>query len=396
VGDDRAPAGVSAPPVFVLAPPRSGSTVAVAMLGRHPQLYGFPELGLFRTDTIAARPAAPGLIRALAQLHDGEQTPHTTAAAQAWLHERRDWPGAKVYDHLRAACAPQIAVEKSPEHTWSDAPLRRIAAACPDARYVHLVRHPFTTVASMHRQWRDRGHWAIEPRLLHHFCLGVWLHQHARIERFLAPPEANRRIVVRAEDLVTRPDPALRRICVFLGIDDAPGARAAMSHPERWPYASLGPPGARGGGDAGFLRSPTLRPVLQVPAATAAPPGWQVDPWLLAAALALAARLGYDDERAAATVAPTRPIAASSGARYRAAAPSARSCESPSCDDPATSTSAVSASRARAAISPTALPSSVCSSRRPSPVMTASHTASRPSNPTASSTNGAPARSWAP
>src|SRR5262249_10281696 len=40
-------------PVFVLAPARSHSSVAVAMLSQHPAMYGFPELRLFRARDVA-------------------------------------------------------------------------------------------------------------------------------------------------------------------------------------------------------------------------------------------------------------------------------------------------------------------------------------------------------
>src|SRR5579862_6331286 len=41
------------PPVLLLCPPRSFSSVVGAMLGQHPELYGFPELSLFAADTLA-------------------------------------------------------------------------------------------------------------------------------------------------------------------------------------------------------------------------------------------------------------------------------------------------------------------------------------------------------
>ncbi len=40
-------------PVFLLAPARSYSTVALALLAGHPGLHGFPELMLFNADTVA-------------------------------------------------------------------------------------------------------------------------------------------------------------------------------------------------------------------------------------------------------------------------------------------------------------------------------------------------------
>ena len=292
-------------PVFVLCPARSNSTVAVAMIGRHPQLYGFPELALFRRGTVGELMTDPpdwrgapahrrmaGLLRAIAELHDGEQTDASIAAAGAWLQDRREWRSADVYDHLLDACAPRIGVEKSPEHASGDAPLARVEAAYPRARYIHLTRHPVPAVQSMHREWHTLGYWTIEPALFHHFCLGVWYFQHARIDRFVAQRDAERVLRVRSEDLVNSPAPQLRRICTWLRVDDSDDAIDAMCHPERSPYARLGPSQALGGGDSGYLRDPVLRPT-QLPDTLDIPADWRVDPWQLVAALELAGRMGY-------------------------------------------------------------------------------------------------------
>ena len=84
------------------------------MLGEHPELYGFPELHVFVGDTVqevidfeksnnkrhAAGP--PGLLRTLAQIHDGVQTNGTRASryrlaerATRLVHQEIDGPSAR-------------------------------------------------------------------------------------------------------------------------------------------------------------------------------------------------------------------------------------------------------------------------------------------------------------
>ena len=43
----------STDPIFVLAAPRSYSSLVNAMIGQHPELYGVPELNLFQCETVA-------------------------------------------------------------------------------------------------------------------------------------------------------------------------------------------------------------------------------------------------------------------------------------------------------------------------------------------------------
>lgn len=292
-------------PVFVLAPARSNSSVVTAMLGQHPRLCVFPELALFRKGTVAelltdppgwkgapARLRLAGLLRALAEHHDGRQTPETIAAASRFIEDRRAWGVGDILDHLLELAHPRIGLEKSPENSSRDEYLSRLNAAYPRARYLHLTRHPVTTAASMHAAWSERGYWEIEPGLFHHFCLGVWYHQHARIAAFVERLPPDRALRVRSEDVLNDPATTLPRICDWLAIGSDADAVEAMTHPERSTYAGRGPDGAAGGWDQGFMLDPVLRPT-ELPDRFVLPAGWLVDPWLALGSAELAARLGY-------------------------------------------------------------------------------------------------------
>jgi hypothetical protein len=65
-----------------------------------------------------------------------------------------------------------------------------------------------------------------------------------------------------------------------------------MTHPERSPFARLGPRGFLGGNDPKFLREPTLRQATR-PSGLGLPTDWNVEPWTAVAAAELAERLGY-------------------------------------------------------------------------------------------------------
>ena len=79
--------------LIILSPPRSYSSVVATQIGQHPQLYGFPELRLFVGETVAEIlafsqqrasndfPGPPGLVRTLAQIHEGVQTEATIIKA---------------------------------------------------------------------------------------------------------------------------------------------------------------------------------------------------------------------------------------------------------------------------------------------------------------------------
>jgi hypothetical protein len=291
--------------LFVLAPARSNSSVVTAMLGQHPELCPFPELALFRKETVGelltdppgwrGAPASQrmaGVYRALAEHHDGRQTSDTVGAAADWVESRSAWNVAELLDHLLAMGAPRIGIEKSPESSSREEYLGRLLDAYPRARILHVTRHPRTSVDSMHRAWAGRDHWDVAPDLFHHFCLGVWFFQHRRIDELVQSLPPERALQVRSEDVVNEPAVALPPVCRWLGIDSGPRAVEAMSHPEDSPYAVLGPESAAGGWDAGFLGAPELREV-ELPDSLDLPDGWAADPWVALASRELAKRLGY-------------------------------------------------------------------------------------------------------
>ncbi|HLB98403.1 MAG TPA: sulfotransferase, partial [Acetobacteraceae bacterium] len=294
-------------PLFVLAPGRSYTSVIATMIGQHPDLAGLPELKLFGYRSIGALEASlppywsargfthrsPGLVRALAQFEFGGQTDATLATARAWLRERGHWSGAHVLDLLLARVAPRIGVEKSPEHVTTGAALRRVARAYPNARYLHLTRHPVTTQASMadHLLRTVPEH----PRLGEPMAgVAAWRDMHARIMRFAAALPGERFMRVRAEDVLNDAPARLRAIAAWLRVRTDDAAIQAMCHPEVSPFARLGPAGSGviGGHDHGFLHDPIPRRV-EVPPTIEPPAGWHGELLLWRRVVILARDLGY-------------------------------------------------------------------------------------------------------
>ena len=292
-------------PVFVLAPARSNSSVVSAMIGMHPELYGFPELALFRSEKVAqllTNPAAfrglpprarnAGLVRALAELNEGDQEEESVRRSTAWLQDRRDWQTTAVFDHLLDLVAPLVGVEKSPEDSNREDYLERVDRGYPRARYLHVTRHPVPTVESMYAAWSSVGFWDVPDELFRLHLLGTWLFHHARLKRFTEGLPPDRWMRVRSEDVLNRPREVLPQICQWLGIDSGPAAVEAMLHPEKSVYARLGPSNARGGNDPGFLKSPEPHET-RLPDTIDIPADWVVDPWVHVAVIEFAAMIGY-------------------------------------------------------------------------------------------------------
>jgi hypothetical protein len=292
-------------PVFLLSPARSCSSLVATMLGCHPEIYGFPELRLFVGDSVEAvmRPRAhaperwahfarSGLVRAVAELLFGSQCPSDVDAAFTWLEERSAWAPSGVFDVLRAAVAPLIALEKSPDTIDNDRTLRRCASAYPHARFVHLVRHPVSTITSMIEHWAHRMGWRTRPEIAL-IAARSWFNGHRRICALRESLPVDRFLRIRSEDILADPRHECARFATWLGLDLGPDAADMMLHPERSPYARVGPARAPGGNDPKFLSDPRLRIGAQREPGHF-PREWGIGPVERQALARLAAYFGYD------------------------------------------------------------------------------------------------------
>ncbi|NTW01790.1 MAG: amino acid adenylation domain-containing protein, partial [Oscillochloris sp.] len=211
--------------VFVLSPPRSGSTLLRTMLAGNPQLFAPPELDLLSFNTLAERRDAfsgdhsfwlEGPIRALMELLnvDVEQASQVMAG-----YERDQMTIKAFYGRLQQQLGARYLVDKTPVYPLDPAILQRMEDDFDQPYYVHLVRHPHASVYSFMEAKLDH----IFFRYSHPFAQRelaelVWIISHEHILAFLQGIPAERQCQISFEELVSQPDPEMRRLCDFLGI----------------------------------------------------------------------------------------------------------------------------------------------------------------------------------
>jgi hypothetical protein len=270
---DKAP--LRQEPIFLLAPARSYSTVMVAMISGHPDIYGFPEMLLSTAETVGGlieQKPKPwqtpvdlecrrnGVLRAVADVHERSQEEPAMRNAEQWLRERSSWSPWQLMDHLLRAIYPQIGVEKSPETIASSTALDHCIGHYPSARFIHLTRHPASTMRSMQMHWRYRLINLSEKALVAHSAK-AWYLGHSRIVRKLSELPAWQWKRVRAEDVLRAPDIWLPQLLDWLGLDSDDEIVSRMTRTENWQFAHTGRSGRLFGGDPKFMRAPVLRHV---------------------------------------------------------------------------------------------------------------------------------------
>jgi hypothetical protein len=265
-----------AAPLFLLAPPRSYTSLINAMIGQHPQTFGLPELNLFNVEMVkdlwrrvsddigGDSNRRHGLLRSVAEIYAGEQTSAAITMAEHWAAAREDEETGEVYRELVAKLDPLVTVEKSPAYTVSMKRLCRIFKTFPDARFIHLVRHPipqcksvmnlndgiFALFVNAFDFEEDRA--IVDPQI-------AWHDLNINILNFLEMVPRDQHMRILGEKFMEHPRESLAAICRWLGIRNDEDAIEEMMHPERSPFACFGPVNALFGNDPNFLRGPTFR-----------------------------------------------------------------------------------------------------------------------------------------
>ncbi|UUY08342.1 sulfotransferase [Pseudomonas sp. J452] len=280
-------------PLFILALPRSYTSLIAGMLGQHPQAFGLPELNLFTVDRLMemwdgksdagfSKFQRHGILRAVAEIYAGEQTSNTVEMANHWLAARQSRSGTEVFQEICQAIAPLMAIEKSPAHVTNSIYLERLYAAYPDAFYMHLTRHPTNQGNSVMKM--QEGGYAlsvnsidytdnqaiIDPQL-------AWHDTNLNIMELLDKIPDRQKMHVRGEDVMADPLGSLANICRWLGLRDDIEALEDMLHPELSPFACVGPINALFGNDPNFLRDPVFQPHVPKQPPLRAPLPWRMD-----------------------------------------------------------------------------------------------------------------------
>jgi len=214
------------PAIFILAPPRSGTTLLRVMLGGHPHFFSPPELELLSFNTLAERKRAfsgafsfwlEGAMRAIMEIKgcDAEE-----AASIMRGFEERDLSTKEFYGLMQEWIGDRTLVDKTPSYALHTSILQRAEVDFENALYIHLLRHPRGMIRSFEEAKLDQ----IFFRYAHPFNRSelaemIWTITHQNIREFLQDVPIGRQYQLKFEDLVSRPRESLEQICKFLGVE---------------------------------------------------------------------------------------------------------------------------------------------------------------------------------
>ncbi|MDZ7268842.1 MAG: amino acid adenylation domain-containing protein [candidate division KSB1 bacterium] len=217
------------PAIFLLSPPRSGSTLLRVMLAGHPRLFSPPELELLSFNTLQERRQAlsqtyelwlEATVRAVMELKNCDAA---TAGHLMAEYERQNLSVKEFYGLLQTWLGDRLLVDKTPSYALDPEILRRAESDFDEPLYLHLVRHPYATIYSFIEAKLDQNFFRYpHPFTRRELAELIWIVCHRNILDFLATIPPQRQFRLKFEEVLADPRAEMEKLCAFLGLEFHP------------------------------------------------------------------------------------------------------------------------------------------------------------------------------
>lgn len=228
------------PAVFILSPPRSGSTLLRVMLAGHPSLFAPPELELLAFNTLAERRQEltgkysfwlEGTIRALMEIKGCGMEEARELMEEC---EEQNLSVPQFYGLLQAWIGNRRLVDKTPSYALDKQVLARAERSFEEPLYIHLLRHPYGMIRSFEEAKLEQVFFRYEhPFARRGLAELIWTISQQNILEFLEQVPAERQCQLKFEELVGSPQEKLEELCAFLGLAFEPDMIEPYQHQEK-------------------------------------------------------------------------------------------------------------------------------------------------------------------
>ncbi len=211
--------------IFILAPPRSGTSLLRIMLAGHPGIFAANELQLLGFQNLQQRATAysdkfalwkEGLVRTVMEL---ENASAETAKSIIQRAEENATSTQSFYQYLQNKIPDQILVDKSPSYALDLDILEKAESDFEDPIFIQLVRHPYAMVRSFEKMRMSQVMYLEDhdfvPRQVGEL---IWTESHQVINTFFNRVPDHRKFRINYEDLVTDPKQVMENFCKKTGI----------------------------------------------------------------------------------------------------------------------------------------------------------------------------------
>lgn len=212
--------------IFILSPPRSGSTLLRVILQGNSRLFAPPEMDLLSFNTLRERHEffkdrglviwLEAITRTLMEIHKCNDK-EAKEILDAYL--KQDISTHEFYHRIQFRLGERILVDKTPSYSLDMNILQRAEESFENAKYIHLIRHPYAMIYSFIEAQLDQNFFKYKhPFTRRQLAELIWLVSHQNILDFLSQIPDNRKHLLRYEDLLHDPKTEVLNLCNFLDI----------------------------------------------------------------------------------------------------------------------------------------------------------------------------------
>lgn len=212
----------SSPLVFIVACPRSGTTLLQSLLASHSEIISFPETKFFARADPRREPRRKSLGIVSRQLYpqlqnffikDLKRPDLVKHLPRNGLYAWYTWLFFDLLSQIAQEEGKTVVLEKTPDHINH---LKTIDEYLPQAKVIHLVRNGPDVVASLYALAQSSPSiWGDFQDL--NICLERWVNKTKRSLNRTRMKENH--ILIRYEHLTGKPEQEMHRLCNFLEID---------------------------------------------------------------------------------------------------------------------------------------------------------------------------------
>ncbi len=217
------------PIVFILSPPRSGSTLLRVMLAGNRNLCAPEELELLGYNHLKERGEIlndylsykkDGLNRLIETIRSVDQKTAIDIMSQ---YEQTGKTIPAIYDEIISSINNRVLVDKTPSYSNRMTTLKRAEEIFENAKYIQLLRHPCGMINSFKEIRLDllnpadiRNNIKYSPEQLAEL---LWVRSHRNINSFFENIPTDRVFKLKFEDLLANPEESCQSICQFIGVE---------------------------------------------------------------------------------------------------------------------------------------------------------------------------------
>ena len=233
------------PAIFILSPPRSGTTLLRLMLAENGNFLVANELQLLGFFSLPDRKLMlsenydwwmDGSIQSIMSIMRCDRS---TARKRLEEYEQAGMTTKEFYRLMQERIESRILVDASSTYAFDTEILRKAENDFENPLFIHFISHPFAMIQSFQSSSiAEKLYLFDHPFNTRELGELLWIISHQNITEFLNSVPTHRKFQVRLEDLMTRPQEIVKALCRTFNMEDRVNMTPPIQNIRAFPFQS--------------------------------------------------------------------------------------------------------------------------------------------------------------